>query len=405
MPTPEIINYVRQQIASGIPRDQISASLKQNGWNDLDIAEAFKASAISANTAEKSSLKYRAAIVAALVLAVGIGVLFFLQKRGNNPVPQSQIQESAKDDFKINYAAVPADENSANIFEAIGINAISNDDKDLLNKYFNNFSSANPPPLVESKEILLKYKNILTAFETGVGKKYYQCSLVMGDKCSLSILRDVAKLAILNSFVLFKEGKSDDAQNYASKVVKLGQMTSGQAGDFINLLTAWATQKLAYNMLDLVKSGSILSDVEKNILINNLREEHKKVFRFIYTMRIETIDYITDANKKPSGVIDIDTEDIFNQYRTMANNVTWKPDEVKKWFYDSLKIELSNVDLICGSELKESQLDIGFNPTDTPLKENFAPNFVGKMLYTTTYASLNTTNQKRCEIENLITAL
>ena len=59
MPTPEIINYVRQQIASGIPRDQISASLKQNGWNDLDIAEAFKASAISANTAEKSSLKYR----------------------------------------------------------------------------------------------------------------------------------------------------------------------------------------------------------------------------------------------------------------------------------------------------------------------------------------------------------
>ena len=119
MPTPEIINYVRQQIASGIPRDQISASLKQNGWNDLDIAEAFKASAISANTAEKSSLKYRAAIVAALVLAVGIGVLFFLQKRGNNPVPQSQIQESAKDDFKINYPTVPTAEKYANIFYTI----------------------------------------------------------------------------------------------------------------------------------------------------------------------------------------------------------------------------------------------------------------------------------------------
>ncbi|MEI7709510.1 MAG: hypothetical protein WCI76_02235 [bacterium] len=37
MITPEIINYIKQQITNGVSREQISASLKQNGWNDADI--------------------------------------------------------------------------------------------------------------------------------------------------------------------------------------------------------------------------------------------------------------------------------------------------------------------------------------------------------------------------------
>ncbi|MEI7709511.1 MAG: hypothetical protein WCI76_02240 [bacterium] len=348
-------------------------------------------------------------VVIVILLLIGGAVWFFLQKKSspsvqNEPVVTNNVQAPKVvnlDDLKISYVVVPADQNSASIFNAIPSNIIAKEDIDLMTKYFNNYPPISYISLAESKKILTKYPSVLASFELGAGKQYYQCSVPMGDNCYLNVLRYIPNLAALNSFVLFKEGKVADAQDYAQKIIKLGQMVTAQTDDVINLLVGWIIQRTGYYALHETKPISGLSIDDKNTLLKNLREEQKKVFQFMYTRQIESVDYITDINKKPSGVIDKDTEDTFNEYRKAANNTTWKPDIVKKWFNDSLKIELSNIDLPCSSVYKDSKIDTGFNPKDTSQTDNF----VGKTLYSITYGSFNTLSTKRCEVEGMINNL
>lgn len=422
MITPEIINYIKQQITLGISREQISGNLKQNGWNDADIAEAFSALANPANNVPhapqsvvaKPSLMIRNIIIFIILLALlgGAGWWWFYGRKTIPVVQEESIKSSTAvqapktenfDDLKITYVQVPAEENSASIFNAVPSDAVAKADKDLMDKYLKDFPGIGSVSLGESKKILAKYKNILASFESGVDKKYYQCSLNanININCSLNILRDISKLATLNAFVLFKEGKVNEAEQYAQKIIKLGQMITSQSSDLITFLVGLVVRKMGYYALHEIKPIAGISAAEKSTLINNFRENHKEALRFEYSQKIEFVDYITDANKKPSWVLDQGTEDAFSQYRAAANSVTWKPDEIKKLFYDFFSIELSNVDLPCGSLYKDSVIDIGFDPEDTSKKENF----VGKTFYSAFAASLSTVNVKRCEVESMINAL
>jgi len=421
MVTPEITNYIKQQIAVGVSREQISASLKGAGWSDSDVTEAFSAITGTPSiipqapmTAQMHTIhKLRNTIIAIVVLVLAGGTLWwFLQ---NKPTPTTQneisinneVKTPAIEDFnalKMSYVAVPAEENSASIFNAIPKNAIAQVDKDFFIKYIKDGFTINLIPLAESRKILAKYKNLLSTFEAGVNKKYYQCSLTMGENCSVGTLRDISNIATLNSIILLKDGKAPEAQNYAQKIINLGQMITASTDDVLDLLIGWIAQKAGYYMLTQIKPDVVLLNDDKNTLINNLREEHRRFLKLIYTHKIEVVDYITDASKKPPIFIDKDLEDSATLYRAETNSFSWKPDEVKKWFYDSFKIELSNVDQPCDSEFKDSYLDLNFDPDDTTQIES-VENYVGKIFYTTTHGSLSATSRKRCEVEKLINAL
>lgn len=413
MVTLEVINYVKQQIASGVSRDQISSSLKQNGWNDSDIGEVFNTLVIPLDTVSQAPRIVKShticnifIVIIILTLLGGAGWFFLQSKSGsviqneildsNNEIPI--IQTKNLDDLKINYIAVPVNENSASVFQSVGVNAISKEDNDFLVKFVSD-NQTTLRPITQSKKVLTKYKKLLETFEAGVAKKYYQCSIAMGDTCYLNNIRSISRLAVANSFILWKDGKTDEAKDYAHKIIKLGQMITEQADEFITLLVGWEVQKMGYYTLKDVEGGTLSLEV-KNDLIKNLREEHKKLFRFDYSRTLEIIDFTTDENNKPSIVIK-ETDELMNEFRKNVNDITWKPEIVKKWFNDSLKIALSNVDLPCGSVYKDSTIDIGFDPQDTAQTDNF----VGKTLYSTTYASLNTTSVKRCEVESLINVL
>lgn len=422
MITSEIISYIKQQLANGVSRDQISVSLKQNGWNDSDILEAFNAVSSSANNVPKAPLNAQSSHAHKLRnFAIAIVILVLLGGAGwwflkNRPSPNTQNQNLSSnieipatqtenfDDLKVTYEIVPVEENSVVIFNTISKDAISKEDSDFLYESFKDYPPISSIPLANSKKIVSKYKNVLATFEAGVDKKYYQCFIMIKENCQLQVLRNISKLVALNSIILFKDGKVIDAQDYAKKIIKLGQMLTASNEDIITILVGWELQRMGYHTLSQIQSTTPLSTNDKNILINNLREEHKKLFKFIFLDRIEAIDYITDINKKPSRTLDEDEEDMLNNYRTVANSTTWKPDVVKKWFYDSLKTELLNIDLPCDSELvKSGKIDIGFDP-ENPMPEK-TENFAGKAFYSMVYSSLSSANTKRCEVEKLINAL
>jgi hypothetical protein len=135
-------------------------------------------------------------------------------------------------------------------------------------------------------------------------------------------------------------------------------------------------------------------------LIIKLRNEQKKVFQYSYTRFSEGVDYITSPDKKPiNQATSADDESTVNDYRkAIAENPnSWNPTETKKYFYDSYKIMISNIDLPCGANLPESKIETGFSPEDQKTE-----NYIGKTMYSTTYAGLNTLNAKRCEVEMAI---
>ncbi len=417
MITPEIIRYIKQQITLGVSREMISASLKQNGWNDADVNEAFNSLANpvintvpqAAPVVTRSSHMVRNIVIFIILLALlgGAGWWWFYGRRAapitqNEAIKSSTEAEKPKtesfDDLKITYVPVPAEENSALIFNSVAEGAVTQEDRDFFTKFLKD-NQVELRPINESKKVLVRHKKLLETFEAGVAKKYYRCSLSMGDTCNLSNLRSAAMLAAVNSFVLLKDGKPSEAQDYARKIIKLGQMLTERADDFLTLLAGWEVQKIGYYAFK-DAGGNALSLPTKDDLVKNLREEHKKLLKLDYSRALEVADFIKDKNKKPSVLIK-ESDETMNELRKDFNDISWKPEVVKKWFADSLKIDLANVDLACGVKPKEGKVDTGFNPFDTPETENF----LGKKFYSYVYISLNSAHTKRCELEKLINSL
>ena len=116
---------------------------------------------------------------------------------------------------------------------------------------------------------------------------------------------------------------------------------------------------------------------------------------------------MADKNNNPSfpqSAEDIATAD---EYRKSIALGSFNLEETKKYFYDSYKIQIANVDLACGSTMVNAPYDFSseVNTATTTSNQSSVENYVGKILYWTTYPSLDDLNMKRCELEALINSL
>src|SRR3989344_6942315 len=143
MITPEVISYIKRQIAGGISREQISFSLKKNGWNDADVAEAFATIAIPVNSVPHasqavihSSHKVRNIIIFFILLALlgGTAWWWFYVRKAAPAAEEEAIKSNVEaekpktesfDDLKITFVPVPAEENSASIFNTLPTDAVT----------------------------------------------------------------------------------------------------------------------------------------------------------------------------------------------------------------------------------------------------------------------------------------
>ena len=340
------------------------------------------------------------------VLVVGGGVYFYSQNKSvSTTAPINDVSNNAKNsnafydsDLRISHASISVSNNSASAFNAVKTNLVAKADSDFLSKYFANYSAKNLPPITQSQKILTAHTDLLNIFDANANKQY-QCSIGIGENCSLQPIRNIANLAALRSLVAFQQNKPSEAQSTALNIVTLGKNVTANADAVITLLVGWSVQNLGYNILATVQPKGTLSANEKANLIATLRQEHKKALRYEYTRTAEGIDYITSPANKPSAIITSDEEETIAIYRkgATASPTAWNPTETKKYFYDSYKIALSNIDLACGVTPKTSVMNLNFDPQNEQTE-----NYVGKTMYSTTYASLDTMSQKRCAIENLI---
>jgi hypothetical protein len=355
-----------------------------------------------------SSRKNRVWIIIFLIIiiafVVGAWYYFSVNTTSTTPIKEQTNPITFDDsDLKISYAATSSvSENSAPAFGAINSKSVTSADIDSLTKYIASSTAKNLPPITQANKIISAYPALLKAFDENATKPYL-CNIGKGENCPLNSTRNMSYLAGVKSLVLFEQNKIAEAQKNASNLVALGKNITANADADITLLVGWVVQKIGYSVSSILNSNSktpTLSETDKNTLITQLHNEQKKVFKYAYTRVVELIDYISSSDKKPvTQVVSADDESILAEYRkAIAENPnSWNPTETKKYFYDSYKIMISNVEIPCGAAIPESRIETGFNPEDKT-----SENYMGKKIYSTSYAGVNSLNVKRCEVETAI---
>jgi hypothetical protein len=116
------------------------------------------------------------------------------------------------------------------------------------------------------------------------------------------------------------------------------------------------------------------------------------------------LDYLADKNKVPSFPQTAEDTATAEEYRKSIALGKFNLEETKKYFYDSYKIAIGNVDVACGGPLAKAPYDFSaeVNTATTTSNQSSVENYVGKILYWTTYTSFDSLNVKRCEVEDLI---
>lgn len=344
-------------------------------------------------------------IIAVILLVVIAGGIYFYFHRTSSSISIKDSKNSVIFDdsnLKISYTSPAISENSAPIFNSLSSNSVTPSDMTTLTQYISSSTATNLPPISQVNKILSKYQPLLKVFDESATKPY-QCYLGKGESCFLNSVRGMTYLAGTRALVSFEQNKIAEAQVTAKNLVSLGKNITAQADAEITILVGWIAQKTGYSVLSIVNSrdkNPSYTESEKSDLTAQLRNEHKKVLQYSYTRMAEGIDFITSPEKRPvNQATSAEDEEYVNQYRkAIAENPTaWNPLETKKYFFDSYKIMISNVDLPCGANLPESKIETGFNPDNQK-----AENYIGKTLYSTAYSGLNTLNVKRCEVEMAI---
>lgn len=407
----QLTDYITKRVAQGASKEEIKSALLSAGWQEAPIDEAwhevFPASTPGRGGAKKG-LIIMLLILLGLLLAGGGFAYYYFYFSQNKPLmtaPTTQVSNTPEtspsfndSDLMISATRIPDAVNSASAINAIESAVISKEDRNYFYKFSNDYSSENLPPADQSQKMLTTYSSLLDIFDANADKQY-QC--LAGDTCSLPSLTYISSLAGLRAVTLFQQNELSQAQNTTSNLVSLGKNVTANTDSVIMLLNGWRIQKLGYSILATIQPKGMISADDKLVLITNLRNEHKNILRYLYTGAADAIDYLAFPNNKSSKSSQLYEKDSFiAAYRkliTSMNPTAWSPTETKKYLYDSYKIALSNVDLACGVDPVNSILNLNFDKANMRTE-----NYIGKLFYTTTYASLDSMNEKRCNIENLI---
>ncbi|KKU67670.1 MAG: hypothetical protein UX89_C0013G0006 [Parcubacteria group bacterium GW2011_GWA2_47_16] len=369
-------------------------------------------------------------ILFALLIA-GAGVWYFLYRQPASVtvappqeqllVPETEAPLSVEapapvvslgQDLLTAWTKIPDEQNSAAAISAAGA-LITKADSDILNKYFGKgYDVKNFPPIATANAVAGRNVKTLQAFSAALAAPSYQCSILMTpQQCNYQPVRNIGRLLLLRSYVLEKAGKMLEALSIASNIVDIGKKISAEADDAVPILIGWNLQKDGYQRISSLNpklsAPFVISADEKPSLVSVLRDEHKNVFKIAYTRQAEFLEYLTDKNKVPSFPLNAEELAVAEEYRKSITLGKFNLEETKKYFYDSYKTQIGNVDLACGSLMAKAPYDFSaeVNTATTTSNQTSIENYVGKILYWTTYTSFDSLNAKRCEVETLINKL
>lgn len=334
-------------------------------------------------------------VIVIVIILIVVGFLFLRFSKNSDTqtaAPAEKVVVFDDSDVKVSPSVIAPGANSLDAFMTLGKNPITAVENVFLSQYIGTTTSK-LPPVAPSQKILVAHADMLKVFDENADKEY-ACLFAEGVVCPLSQIRDVGRLAALRSLVQMQQGKSAQAQAGGWNIVKFGQHVGKNPDSVITLLISWVLQSMGYDTVLATNPKGKFTDAARLELITTMKDGQKTALKSDYQHFVRMIDYITN----PSSVqLPPDQKEIADVYLKEAGSsaTAWNGPETKKYFYDSLKIQLSNIDKGCGVALIDSKADTHFDSAST---DKSVENYVGKTLYNQGNVSLNSLNERRCTL-------
>ena len=247
----------------------------------------------------------------------------------------------------------------------------------------------------EAINLVNQIKTLTDAVIEASSKSGYQCPTVVNsygfdtEVCSLSDIRDLALLTSFRAGVEADTGDSDQAIATAASIVKLGSLMGNTDNPLlIEYLVGIGVQNIGLESLERTLDKS--SSTTNNAIISAISELEQS--------KINDKAFVDSLRRDYMSVKDVSKP--FEPY----SNYFYQHNKTTNVFAELLREQIERAQLGCDVDVSQQQkveqlvAEIRSAPTTWPL---ISPNYVGKVINSVFAASLNTAEQKRCEVNEL----
>ena len=215
-----------------------------------------------------------------------------------------------------------------------------------------------------------------------------------------SSIRQIAKIQSLESLLLLKGGKSDQAFDENLKILRLSYKLTNYQPALIPYLLGLATANIGWSRLDsIVSTGDLSSEFlqskkEDLIKLKSTKEGLKTAMKFEYIIMTKSIT--EDIGASPEELKKAAQSNL--PLDKMSPSFYFQPNRTKQMYADWTREQIKQSDLQCDKITTSSIPDIS---KQSKVKLFLTENAIGKILINMTTVSLSNLQNKRCETEKL----
>ena len=267
------------------------------------------------------------------------------------------------------------------------------------------------------KKLISKNQKALSVFDAAVEKTYFQDpEFTDPTKVSISSLvtslkpGDILKITNLSSIKAIsaaKKGQDKKAFDEALKSIKLGHKMQNSQGSLIHYFLGTAIKSIGlYTVQDLLKTTSLDNSSLKDYLskISEYSDNKKGLelaIKIEYTVQVSAVDSITESIDPNEAVQKLAWGSFLFGKKIEQSSFYFQPNKTKKMFADNARLVIKDIDKPCGIV---EQREVEKVAPSNAIEMLFTENAIGKMIHDITLISFGPFQNKRCDVELLVSA-
>lgn len=259
--------------------------------------------------------------------------------------------------------------------------------KEIDGKDFNN---------PEAVSLLNQTRGLTNDFIAASNKKGYQCPTLVNNYgidaviCSLNDIRDLAILTSFRAAVEVDTGNPDQAIDTSVSIVRAGDLISNaEQSELIEYLVGVALMNIGLESIERTLNNS--TSTSNQVIESAISELEQS--------KIDTDTFSGSLRREYTSMKDMSKS--FEQF----SNYFYQHNKTVNERAELFRKQISMSSLGCNAdttrqqqEIEQLVTEIRLAPTKWPV---ISPNFIGKVLNSVVVASLNTSGQKGCEVNDL----
>ena len=405
----QLLDFIKQQSQQGVGNDEIRKSLLANGWQSVDIEEAFGTPQIPVQPKKRRWKKI-------ILITIGVIVLLIIALLSLPRFLNLFAKDIAPiDDSDLSLKVVTVSNNENAYFDLIKLeNAIY--EPEGKSQIILDMLAGKTWDDKIAEEVVSRNAQAFGYFAEAANKPRFQ-DPISADPANITpnaVLpkmnswRTMARLSAIKAMYLAKQGKDKEAIDEALNSVSIGQKIQESQAPLIEYIVAITMKGIGLETVQKILTTSKLSSNDLKQYAQGLGKYYKNEdglinsFKAEYQIQSWFLDAIASGNpealKEVVGEEGSGNPDIVNKVK---DNYYFQPNKTKLFFADYARANIKSANESCG-EIKASEIP-KLAPTN-PAKLYTEENAIGKILHDIAAASLTNVSTKKCEEDLLVSA-